>query len=232
MDVKQFSGAPYGVYWQNLRRLCNTELFTAKRQASYERIRTEEIHDMMKALLEDSSQPLTLNTRLYGLAANNITRMLTHKRYFGTGVNVKDEQEREDFKQLVRGHVNMFSKFVVSDYVPALSFVPKWQGIHAEFEAFFEFEHAVMDRMFQVEKHRERAKQRRRQQQQQQQQEGGSDLGEDLLYVPDFVDVLLTAPLEGGRPLSDKEINIVLMVRRKLSVMCHCMSSYNFTLTT
>lgn len=185
---------------------------------------------MMNALLGDSSQPLTLNTRLYGLAANNITRMLTHKRYFGTGVNVKDEQEREDFKRLVCGHVDMFSKFVVSDDMPALSFVPKWQGIHLEFKAFLEFEQAVMDRMFQVEKHRERAKQRR---QQQQQEEGGSsDSGEDLLYVPDFVDVLLTAPLEGGRPLSDKGINTVLMVRRKLSVMCHCMSSYNFTLTT
>jgi hypothetical protein len=230
-DVKNLSGAPYNLYWQHLHRLCNTELFTAKRQASYERFRTEEIHDMMKVLLEDSrngssSQPLTLNTRLYGFAANNITRMLTHKRYFGTGMNVTDEQEREDYKRLVRGHIDMFSKFVVSDYVPWLSFVPKWQGIHAEFKAFFKFEHAVTERMFEVEKHQERAKQRR------QQQDGGSDSGEDLSYVADFVDVLVAAPLEGGRPLSDKATTTVLTVRRRILFMSHCISSNNCTLIT
>ena len=96
MDVKNFSGTLYSLYWQHLRQLCNTELFTSKRQTSYKQVQTEEIHDMMKALLEDSkngssSQPLTLNTRLYSSAANNITQMLTHKQYLGTSMNVKDE---------------------------------------------------------------------------------------------------------------------------------------------
>ena len=188
---------------------------------------------MMKVLLEDSenmtsSQPLTLNTRLYGLAANNITRMLIRKRFFGTGMNVKDVQEREDYKRLVRRHVEVFSTFVVSDYVPWLSFVPKWQGIHTEFEAFFKFEHALAERMFEVEKHKECAKQR----QQQQQEEGGSDLREDASYVADFVDVLLTMPLEGGKPLSDRDIKTVLTVRREIFFMRHCISSNNSTLIT
>ena len=48
------SAAPDGPYWPQLRKLCRTELFSRKRHASYETVRTEEIHHMMKLLLEMS----------------------------------------------------------------------------------------------------------------------------------------------------------------------------------
>ena len=81
-EYKDF-GAPYGKYWRQLRKLCNTELFSPKRQASYEKVRTEEVHDMLRSLLEESRSGNAVNLRLklYGVAANNMTRMLTNKRF-------------------------------------------------------------------------------------------------------------------------------------------------------
>jgi hypothetical protein len=78
------SAAPDGPYWPQLRKLCRLELFSPKRHASYETVRTEEIHHMMKLLLEMSSNGDTvvnLKLWLYGVTANNMTRMLVNKRF-------------------------------------------------------------------------------------------------------------------------------------------------------
>ena len=78
------SAAPDGPYWPQLRKLCRTELFSHKRHASYETVRTEEIHHMMKLLLEMSCNGETvinLKGWLYGVTVNNMTRMLVNKRF-------------------------------------------------------------------------------------------------------------------------------------------------------
>ena len=71
-------------YWLKLRKLCRSELFSPKRHASYETVRTEEIHHMMKLLLEMSCNGETvinLKGWLYGVTVNNMTRMLVNKRF-------------------------------------------------------------------------------------------------------------------------------------------------------
>lgn len=83
-DYKNFTGAPYSLYWRQLRKLCNAELFSPQRHASYMSIRTEEVHHMMKDLLINyavKGDAVNLKDKLFGVAANNMTRMLTHKRY-------------------------------------------------------------------------------------------------------------------------------------------------------
>ena len=79
------SAAPDGPYWPQLRKLCRLELFSPKRHASYETVRTEEIHHMMKLLLEMSSNGdstvVNLKGWLYGVTINNMTRMLLNKRF-------------------------------------------------------------------------------------------------------------------------------------------------------
>ena len=84
-EYKDF-GAPYGKYWRQLRKLCNNELFSPKRQASYEKVRAEEVHDMLHSLLEESriGNAVNLKLKLYGVAANTMTRMLTNKRFVTT----------------------------------------------------------------------------------------------------------------------------------------------------
>ena len=78
------SAPPDGPYWPQLRKLCRTELFSPKRHASYETIRTVEIHYMMKLLLEMSCNEgtvINLKVWLFGVTANNLTRMLVNKRF-------------------------------------------------------------------------------------------------------------------------------------------------------
>jgi hypothetical protein len=81
-EHKSLTAAPYGPYWRQLRRFCTTELFSATRHASYERVRIEEIQNMMQALLEESRKgdAIDLKSWLYGANANNMTRMFIKKR--------------------------------------------------------------------------------------------------------------------------------------------------------
>ena len=120
-------------------------------------------------------------------------------RFFGA--EVKDEQEKEDLERLIDDFLFFLSKFVISDYVPWLSFVPRLQGLYARLKEFSNFRKRVAGRMFEVEKHRERAKER-----QQLHKEGLTN------YVPDFVDLLLASPQDNTELLSDQDIVAFLTV--------------------
>lgn len=128
-------------------------------------------------------------------------------RFFGA--EVKDEQEKEDLERLVDNQLLFLSKFVISDYVPWLSFVPRLQGLYAAFEEFSNFRKGVTCRIFEVEKHRERAKER-----QHLHKEGLTN------YVPDFVDLLLASPQDNMDLLSDQDLVAFLTVTTSHISIC------------
>lgn len=119
-------------------------------------------------------------------------------RYYGHGA--EDQQGKEDLEEMINRTHRATATFIISDYVPFLSFIPKLQGYHSEFKRIYEFETSVTNKVFEVEKHRERAKERL---------QGHNDEAD---YVPDFVDVLLASPLGGGERLSDRSIVTALTV--------------------
>jgi hypothetical protein len=119
-------------------------------------------------------------------------------RYYGH--RAEDQQGKEDLEEMINRTHRATATFIISDYVPFLSFIPKLQGYHSEFKRIYEFETSVTNKVFEVEKHRERAKERL---------QGHNDEAD---YVPDFVDVLLASPLGGGEPLSDRSIVTALTV--------------------
>jgi hypothetical protein len=120
-------------------------------------------------------------------------------RFFGA--EVKDEQEKADLERLVDNQLIFLSKFVISDYVPWLSFVPRLQGLYTALKEFSNFRKGVTSRIFEVEKHRERAKER-----QHLHKEGLTN------YVPDFVDLLLASPQDNMDLLSDEDLVAFLTV--------------------
>lgn len=81
---KSLTSAPYGPYWRQVRRVCNTELFSPAVHASHELVRKEEIHDMMKVILDQCqigrATAIDLKSWTTGVTANNMTRMLINKR--------------------------------------------------------------------------------------------------------------------------------------------------------
>lgn len=82
-DYRSLVGCAYGSFWRQLRRLCVNELFSPMRHALHQKVRIEEVHDMMKLVLKNSSKGHTIHllTHLHAVAANNSTRMITNKRY-------------------------------------------------------------------------------------------------------------------------------------------------------
>lgn len=76
-------------------------------------------------------------------------------------------------------------------------------------EEFHKYDKEVVDRIFEPQKHRERAQERLQQQEEE--------------YVADFVDVLQAAPLEDGKTLPDTDISTILSVRMTCHMSSECM---------
>ena len=98
---------------------------------------------------------------------------------------------------MIRGIFDLLGAFIISDYVPYLRFVTKLQGWEKKCESLRALYAGVIERAFEIEKHRQRAK----------------DRVDDENFVPDFVDVLLQTPLKNGEMLPDQNINLVMGVR-------------------
>uniref|UniRef100_A0ACD5ZRV6 Uncharacterized protein n=1 Tax=Avena sativa TaxID=4498 RepID=A0ACD5ZRV6_AVESA len=80
-NYSDISWAPYGAYWRQARKICLTELFSAKRLESYEYIRSEEMRELVRGLHEASGHVVVLKDHLSTLSLNVITRMVLGKKY-------------------------------------------------------------------------------------------------------------------------------------------------------
>lgn len=118
-------------------------------------------------------------------------------RFYGPD---QDQQEKEEFELMISGILKILGSFVISDYIPNLWFITRLQGWEKKFESVRALSTRVSENMFQVEQHRERAAKER---------ESGHD---DQNYVPDFVDVFLTKPLDGEKLCPDEDIILHLKV--------------------
>ncbi len=72
-----------GPMWRHLRKICLTELFTAKRLQSFEPMRTKEISSMINNIYTESEKgkSVNLNFHLTYLVNNIVTETLFGKRY-------------------------------------------------------------------------------------------------------------------------------------------------------
>lgn len=129
-----------------------------------------------------------------------ISCFLNACRFFGKGPDINQEQKK-DFERLIYRIYDEASAFLISDYIPYLHFVTELQGWTSKFKDIRnELYSTLLPRIFEVEKHKQRAKEK--------ELSGESDSD----YVPDFVDLLVGAPLDEGKPLSDNDISMMLTV--------------------
>lgn len=119
-------------------------------------------------------------------------------RYFGKGG--ASQEEKEDFEGLIFQMTRVGFSAVISDFIPNLTFLTKLQGYNRIFKGIRDNAIRIGGKMLEVEKHRERAKEREL-----------SNTHEE--YMPDFVDVLSKEPLDDGKPLPDNELTLILLVR-------------------
>ncbi|KAG0623065.1 hypothetical protein M758_3G146600 [Ceratodon purpureus] len=190
-----------GKLWHSLRKFGSSELLFVNRVASYEGTRREELRNMMQVLLETSTRGEAINLKfwLFQTAANLTTRMLVNKRiYYGRKANSYQEEIEKEFEQVLKDRVHYLTAPVISDYVPWLRFFSEtMQGWRSKMEAHRDRELSLFGKILELDKRRKRAAK-----------------GEaDASYIPDFVDIMMEAPVDNGKVLDDKFIIKQAVVR-------------------
>ncbi|KAJ6826964.1 flavonoid 3-monooxygenase [Iris pallida] len=81
-NYSDITWSPYGAYWRQARKMCLTELFSARRLASHERVRAEEHRGLVRELARSAGRAVVLKDFLSTLSLNVISRMvLGTKKY-------------------------------------------------------------------------------------------------------------------------------------------------------
>ncbi|OAE20191.1 hypothetical protein AXG93_3802s1040 [Marchantia polymorpha subsp. ruderalis] len=121
--AQNLAWAPYGPTWRLLRKICTVELFTAKRLKQFQNIRQEELLSTIQNILESGrgGKLVNMDEHMGSLTGNNITRMLFHRRYFGSkGIPITALGEAKEFQHIIRELFRIGGAFIVSDYIPWL----------------------------------------------------------------------------------------------------------------
>ncbi|XVE50695.1 hypothetical protein DITRI_Ditri01bG0183900 [Diplodiscus trichospermus] len=142
-NYSDITWSPYGPYWRQARKMCMTELFSAKRLESYEYIRREEMNLLLRGLHESSGTPIVLKDHLSTLSLNVISRMVFGKKYTeGTGEN--EIVTPKEFKEMLDELFLLNGVLDIGDSIPWLSFldlqgyIKRMKALSKKFDRFLE----------------------------------------------------------------------------------------------
>ncbi|KAG8477816.1 hypothetical protein CXB51_027734 [Gossypium anomalum] len=142
-NYSDITWSPYGPYWRQARKMCMTELFSAKRLESYEYIRREEMKLLLQGLYESSGVPIVLKDRLSDLSLNVISRMVFGKKYTeGTGEN--EIVTPKEFKEMLDELFLLNGVLDIGDSIPWLRFldlqgnIKRMKALSKKFDKFLE----------------------------------------------------------------------------------------------
>lgn len=112
--------APNGTYWRLLRKIASSHLFAPRRIVAHESHRQLECAGMLRSIAEEQNLngAVCLRKHLQAASLNSIMGSVFGKRYD----SVKDGQELEELKEMVREGFELLGAFNWSDYLPWLSY--------------------------------------------------------------------------------------------------------------
>jgi hypothetical protein len=119
--------SPYGAYWRQGRRLWQAELFNARRLASLEHVRGEEVRSMLNDLRAAASgggqhaAVVALREHLYMVNLNVISRMVLGRKYVVDGAG--SPVTPDEFRRTIDEHFFLNGALNVGDMVPWLSWL-------------------------------------------------------------------------------------------------------------
>jgi cytochrome P450 len=79
-NYSNIAWSPYGAYWRQARKICADELFSARRLESFEHVRQEEVHALLRTLHGTAGQVVPLKECLSTMSLNIITRMVLGRK--------------------------------------------------------------------------------------------------------------------------------------------------------
>ncbi|XP_028763227.1 flavonoid 3'-monooxygenase [Neltuma alba] len=141
-NYSDITWSQYGPYWRQARKMCLTELFSAKRLESYEYIRREELRAVLKELYYSANKTIVLKDHLSTLSLNVISRMVLGKRYLEKSQNAIVSPE--EFKKMLDELFLLNGVLNIGDFIPWIHFldlqgyVRRMKALSKKFNRFME----------------------------------------------------------------------------------------------
>ncbi|XP_050216849.1 desmethyl-deoxy-podophyllotoxin synthase-like [Mercurialis annua] len=110
--------SPNSAYWRQLRKICVTELLSAKRVQSFRSIREEEMSNLIAAIYTSSGKPFNLSRKIF-----SSTYGITARISFG-----KKCEDQEAFISVVDEILEAASGFGIADLFPSFKFLHHISG--------------------------------------------------------------------------------------------------------
>ncbi|KAI6688754.1 hypothetical protein NL676_025582 [Syzygium grande] len=126
---------PYGEYWRQLRKICTSELLSAKRVHSFRHIREVEVSNLVKWVASNVGSPINLTQRLFW-TNNGITSIAA----FG-----KKCKEQEEFISVVTEAVKLSAGFEVGDVFPSSKWLHVISGMRPRLEKLHQQADQIMN---------------------------------------------------------------------------------------
>uniref|UniRef100_A0A0E0M1R4 Flavonoid 3'-monooxygenase n=1 Tax=Oryza punctata TaxID=4537 RepID=A0A0E0M1R4_ORYPU len=142
-NYSDITWSPYGAYWRQARKMCLTELFSAKRLESYEYIRGEEVRALLRDLHGAAGGVVMLKDYLSTVSLNVITRMVLGKKYLDkeAGGSVTTPEEFKwmlDELFLLNGVLNIGDSIPWLDCLDLQGYIKRMKKLGKMFDRFLE----------------------------------------------------------------------------------------------
>ena len=135
---------PYGEYWRQMKSVCILNLLTNKMVASFEKIREEELNEMIKKLEKASSSSSSENlSELFVTLPSDVTSRIA------LGRKHSEDETARDLKKRVRQIMELLGEFPIGDYVPALAWIDRINGFNARIKEVSQGFSDLMDKVVQ-----------------------------------------------------------------------------------
>jgi cytochrome P450 len=109
--------ATYGEYWRQLRKICVTELLSAKRVQSFRHIREEEVSDLVKSISASEGSVVNLTKKIAAL-----TYGITARTAFG-----KKNKQQEAFNLAMDEAITLLGGVCIVDLYPSIKML-RWMS--------------------------------------------------------------------------------------------------------
>ncbi|XP_027170794.1 premnaspirodiene oxygenase-like [Coffea eugenioides] len=135
-DSKDILFSPYGDYWRQMRKICVTELLSAKSVRSFHNIRQDEVLHLVEAIRQLAGKSVNITEKLFSHTSSMVCRAA-----FGQ-VSKEDQYE---FVRLMKQVAALGGGFDIADLFPSYKILhvltglkPKLQKIHHKMDIIFE----------------------------------------------------------------------------------------------
>ncbi|EOA28538.1 hypothetical protein CARUB_v10024755mg [Capsella rubella] len=136
--------APYGEYWRQMKSVCILNLLTNKMVASFEKIREEEVNELIEKLekASSSSSSENLSELFITITSDVISRIALGRKH-------SEDKTTNDFKKRLRQIMELVGRFPMGDYIPVLAWIDSINGFNKKIKEVSKGFGDLMDKVIQ-----------------------------------------------------------------------------------